>query len=97
MTYEIVKIRKHYVKVKSKDKGTINVKKSTIEKAKKKVKDDKKKIFRTKYTKNMPSKPKIHKVVRYKVKKNGHTSMFCTKSAAKKKAQGTVRKKKRIV
>ena len=45
----------------------------------------------------MPSKPKIHKVVRYKVKKNGHTSTFRTKSAAKKKAQGSVRKKRRIV
>ena len=45
----------------------------------------------------MPSKPNIHKVVRYKVKKIGHTSTFCTKSAAKKKAQGTVRKKRRIV
>ena len=43
MTYEIVKIRKHYVKVKNKDKGVIKVKKSTIEKAKKKVKDDKNK------------------------------------------------------
>ena len=53
MTYEIVKIRKHYVKVKNKDKGVIKVKKSTIEKAKKKVKDDKNKnkIFRIKYTK----------------------------------------------
>ena len=45
----------------------------------------------------MPSKPKIHKVIRYKVKKNGHTSTFRTKSAAKKKAQGSVRKKRRIV
>ena len=78
MTYEIVKIRKHYVKVKNKDKDVIKVKISTIEKAKKKVKDDKKKYLSYKVYQKMPSKPKIHQVVRYKVKKNGHTSTFRT-------------------
>ena len=34
----------------------------------------------------MPSK--IHKVVRYTVKKNGHTTMHKTKTAARKKASG---------
>ena len=48
----------------------------------------------------MPSKPKIHKVVRYTVKKNGHTTMHRTKTAAKKKAEGVVHRhhrKRRVV
>ena len=40
----------------------------------------------------MPGKPKIRKVVRYIVKKSGHATMHRSKSAAKKKAHGTVHK-----
>ena len=91
--HEIIKLGKRYVQVRNKDNGTIKSKKTTIEKAKKQIRllqykdylKRQKNIFDIIYKTKMPQ---VRKVVRYKVVKNGHTTLFKKKSAAHKRAHG---------